>query len=157
MKPVFVKLKKRDVQEILISLNNMFGINPEIFKENVFYRTGKESIWITTPQALDLIPSPININNIGINFMKIDSRGDMRLTLDGTTLFGKHATKNVIQITDEEFDYVIRGIDLSPKPELEPGYYILKHEKDFIGCAKNSNTKILVYTPKNRRIKNLDF
>lgn len=88
----------------------------------------------------------------GIYFGTLE-RGSFRLSIDGAALAGKLATRNVVEVGDEEAERWMRGedIDVENAEEIR-GYVLIKWRNFFIGCGRGDGTKIKNFVAKNRRI-----
>jgi NOL1/NOP2/fmu family ribosome biogenesis protein len=91
---------------------------------------------------------------VGNYFGRIDKRGELRLSIEGSMKTGPLAIRNVVELNDKELGEWIRGINLDKRTGMK-GYVMLKHGKDFVGCGKAYSQGILNHVPKERRIKNL--
>ncbi len=124
---------------------------------------------IFTNSNLDL--DKLRINSIGMYFAHLKNN-ELRLSIEGSQLVGPIAKKNIIEINKEELNQWIQGIDLDAHhpnpPTTHPSlpnktnqnnkltnntFIIIKHNKDYIGCGKLKQNKILNFVPKTRRIK----
>jgi len=85
-------------------------------------------------------------------FCEIDNKG-IRLSIEGTQIIGQKATKNVVELNEEETKKWFKGEDLDKECKDCSGFVILKHKNDFLGNGKYSNGKILNYVGKVRRVK----
>lgn len=91
-----------------------------------------------------------NIEILGIYLLKKES--DYRLSFDATHLLKEQITKNIVEISEEEYEKWIRGHDLE-KPALN-GTVVISYKGDFLGCGKSNGKIIYNYVPKDRRLKN---
>jgi NOL1/NOP2/fmu family ribosome biogenesis protein len=82
-------------------------------------------------------------------FCEIDNLG-MRLSIEGSQIIGPKATKNILEINDEQTKQWFKGEDLEMNGNFS-GFLIIKYKDDFLGTGKYSNGKILNYIHKNRR------
>ncbi|MBC7094569.1 hypothetical protein [Thermococcus sp.] len=86
----------------------------------------------------------------GLYFGKIESDG-IRLTIEGSFLVGPKATKNVIEVGEEDAKLWLSGKDLKTSTEMR-GWVILKWGLYYLGCGKAKDGIIKNYVPKERRI-----
>lgn len=102
-------------------------------------------------ERLDL--ENLHIDSLGLYFGQLRNDG-LRLSIEGSQLVGKTATKNIVELNDGEFKDWIRGNDLEKDYGGCSGYVLVKHNRDFIGCGKCKEGKILNFVPKARRVTN---
>ena len=93
------------------------------------------------------------LDSIGLYFADVHD-DNIRLSMEGSQLLGPIATRNVIDITEQELKQWLRGEDLAKQGEWE-GCVIIKYGADFIGSGKYSNGTIYNFVPKTRRTKEL--
>ena len=74
------------------------------------------------------------------------------MSIEGSQLIGKYATKNIIEISDEELRYWFNG---EPLVRDISGFFLIRYKTDFIGCGYSKEGKIINYVPKERRAKEL--
>lgn len=99
----------------------------------------------------------IKIDNIGLYFASLQD--GLRMNIDAVHLLSQQIKNNILEVSDAEAEKWFRGDEISLdninyEKNLEEGFIILKNREDFIGVGKLSNTKILNFLPKERRIKN---
>ncbi|MFX0095906.1 MAG: hypothetical protein ACFFBD_29475 [Candidatus Hodarchaeota archaeon] len=141
-----------DRQALLQELEAVYGISPKVFDNYDFVVKGrKQKIWIVTSTVKKLDLCGLKPMSYGMYFAKYDRTG-LRLTMNGAQAFGSAATKNVIDLSKQQFlDYLagenITGIDI----ELE-GYVLLRYKGAICGCGKVFREGILSYISKSRRL-----
>lgn len=144
----FIKSSKK--KEILKQLKQQFGINELPY---LLIESGKEKIrgfsGHLSKDEIHTLSLIVNIELIGLYLIK--QEGDLRLSLDATTLLKNQITKNIIEITDVQLQDWLRGNDLLL--QVERGTIVIKHDADLIGCGKSNREKIFNYLPKDRRLK----
>lgn len=99
---------------------------------------------------LNTLAANLRIENIGLYFAKQEKDG-IRLTLDGVQILKHQITKNILELTNQQAEEWLRGMDLGIKTGR--GFKILKNNDDLIGCGKSTGEKITNFIPKERRIK----
>jgi len=141
-------LNKKEAKKILSMLEKQWG-----FKEKpdyAFLETEKGKIYIANKEIFNLDLSKIKINSVGMYFA--EARAGIRLSIEGSQIVGKKATKNVVELNDKEAKQWLMGIDIDKKADAED-FVILKHGDDFLGSGKATKEgKILNFVPKVRRI-----
>ena len=111
-------------------------------------REGKIFLISRDINKIDL--SKLRINELGLYVARLDK--ELRLTIEGSQLFGKYVTKNVYEIGKEKVFSWLNGNDITCDKEFD-GFVIIKNKDDFLGTGKYKEGKILNYIPKERRIK----
>ena len=76
--------------------------------------------------------------------------GELRLSIEGSQIIGKGSDKNIADIEDTRA--WLRGEDLELVGDYS-GFVIIRHNKDFLGCGRYKEGKILNFVPKARRLK----
>ena len=159
----FERVKKEVEEEILEKIYEQYLIPKEAFKDYVFLMAGKHKVFImhkkniskAVLRGLDRVF--LKSFRVGLLLGEIDKRG-FRFSIDGSQIFGKLAKKNVYEMSEEEVEDWVRGLDLTlenPKEKgLEVGkFVIMKHKNDFYGSGLVLRNRIKNLIPKIRRIK----
>ena len=147
MKP----LPNTDKKRIIEQLNIQYGIKElpylviEFGKEKLRVYSG-----IFSKEELYHLDNEARIETIGLYFAKWENN-EIRLTIDGVQLLKNQITKNIVILDDKYSDDWLKGSDLDIK--TEPGWKILKHNEEFLGCGKSTGERITNFMPKERRIK----
>jgi NOL1/NOP2/fmu family ribosome biogenesis protein len=96
-----------------------------------------------------------NINEVSAGLYVADIKGQLRLSLEGTQLLGKYATKNVIELDDDEWERWLKRESISSERfnEFEKGYYIIKNEDDYFGCGFLDDGLLKTFVPKSRSLQ----
>lgn len=142
-------LNGKEIKEILNKIKEQYGIeNLEL--EYVFLRNNEDKIFITNRNIGRIDFRKLKINNIGLYFCAIEN-DEVRLTVEGTQIIGNKATKNILELDDNQTTEWFKGSDIEAKKEIN-GFAILKHNNDFLGSGKYKNSKIINFLPKERRI-----
>ena len=143
-------INHKELKEILKKLKDNWGaeINDDEF---AFLMNGKNRFFIVSRDIEKLELPRLRINNVGIYFGELTDRGEFRLTIEGSAIVGKKATKNIVDISKEQARQWFKGEDLDCESE-ENSFVIVRYGNDFLGCGKLVNGKILNYVPKARRV-----
>ncbi len=142
-------IRSSEKKKITEQLKEQFGISelPYLLIE------GKEKIRAfsghLSKEEIMLLSEIANIEVIGSYLIKKES--DLRLSLDATMLLKDQISKNIINLSDSEFQDWIRGYNL--QKEAQKGTLIIKYKEDFIGCGKSTGSSIINHVPKGRRLK----
>jgi len=148
MKVRFIRSSEK--KRIESALKEQFGISKLPY---LLLETGKEKIrgfsGHLSKEEIAVLARIANIEILGLYILRHEH--DFRLTLDATIALKEQISKNILEITDEQLQLWLRGLDLEIK--CGQGTYIIKQDSYFIGCGKSNGEKIFNYVPKDRRIK----
>jgi NOL1/NOP2/fmu family ribosome biogenesis protein len=145
-------LNNKESKDILKQVEAQWGAKLSL--EFTFLKNNKNRIFMVSDEIKNIDLEKLRINSIGLYFCEIGK--DIRLTIEGSQLIGPKATKNILEISDEQVKQWLRGedLDLDSIQELS-GFVILKNGSDFLGTGKFKENKILNYLGKSRRISSL--
>jgi len=140
-------LNKKDAKKILATLEKQWGFREKL--DYAFIETEKGKIYIANKEIFDLDLSDLKISSIGLYFA--ETRNGIRLSIEGSQIVGKKATRNVVELTEKEAKEWMKGGDIDKETSAE-GFVIIRHKDDFLGSGKaTKDGKILNFVPKNRR------
>ena len=142
-------LNKKESERILEKIKEQFGIDKIDFDYKIL-QNKKGKIFLISRDISKIDLSRLRINELGLYIARLDK--ELRLTIEGSQIFGKYATKNIYKIDDEQENLWLNGNDLSCD-KIFNGFVIIKHDGDFLGSGKWKDSKILNYIPMERRIK----
>ena len=145
-------LNSKEVREILKMIKQQWGSEMDLGCGFLEGKDGDIFLMSRDVEKLDL--ENLHINSLGLYFGQLRN-GELRLSIEGSQIVGKAAAKNVVELDDREFKLWLRGEDIEKTAENCSGYVLIKHNKDFIGCGKCKEGKILNFVPKARRVANL--
>ena len=142
-------LNSKEIKEIYKLIENQWGAKIKL--DYGFLKNNKNRIFIIGKDISKIDISKLRLNSVGMYFCEIDNKG-MRLSIEGSQLIGAKATKNVVELNEEETKKWFKGEDLEKECNDCQGFVILKNKNDFIGTGKYSKGKILNYVSKTRRV-----
>ncbi len=148
-------LNKSEKREVENKLKERFGIE-KIPGEII--RFGKERLYLytgsLTPKGIISLEKPLRIERLGVYFAKIvEGEKDLiRLSIEGSQILGSQIKKNIFHLNDKQAKDWMHGKQLNIKTGKR-GFFVMKHNGDFLGTGKASAEKIGNYIPKNRRLK----
>lgn len=148
MKYRFIKSsEKKEMKEILgtLGIEEINYLLIESGKEKIRGYTGH----LSKEEILELA-NIANVENIGLYILKRDNQ-TVRPSFEGVQSFKNQISKQIIEITDEEFAKWIRGYDLE-RP-CEKGIKIIKYKSDLLGISVSNGQTLFNYVPKERRIR----
>ncbi|MBI2499139.1 hypothetical protein HYV88_02760 [Candidatus Woesearchaeota archaeon] len=143
-----VQLSKKEVKKIINQIQETFGIkNLEL--DYLFFKNNDNKIFILSKEVSNLDPSKFKINNLGLYIIKIEPFG-FRLSIEGSQLIGKKATKNILEINDPK--EWMKGNDIITDKKFK-GCVLIKYKDNFLGSGFYSKEKIINFIPKSRRVR----
>ena len=96
----------------------------------------------------------LHINSMGLYFADINKYDELRLSIEGSQLVGPHATKNILELNEEQVRAYFRSEEI-PMDTKDTPFVLLKYNADFFGTSKIKDKKLLNYLPKAHRTKEL--
>lgn len=142
-------LNSREIKEIYKQVEKQW--NAKIKLDYGFLRNNKGRVFIISKDISEIDFSKLRLNSVGMYFCETDGRG-IRLSIEGSQIVGPNATKNVVELDEEETKEWFKGEKLEKECKDCSGFVILKNKNDFFGTGKYSNGEILNYVGKTRRI-----
>lgn len=141
--------KSGEKKEILKEIKGKYSIPALPY---LLLRLGKDRIYgfsghLSREEILE-ISNLANIEMLGLYLINI---ADYRLGFDATQVLKNKIGSHILDINDEQLKKWMAGEDLEIKSEK--GIFVVRHENDFLGCAKSTGERILNHVPKERRIK----
>ena len=146
-------MNAKEAKQMEQQLCRQYGIE-KLKLPYAFFKNPKGKMFAVSRGISRLDFSKLRINAIGMYFAKAEEKGGIRLTVEGSQMIGKHATKNVAEITPEQAEDWMRGNDVAANGSLS-GFVLLKCGDDFFGCGKYSDGKVFNFVPKERRVRRL--
>ncbi|MBN2454095.1 hypothetical protein JXB11_00965 [Candidatus Woesearchaeota archaeon] len=120
--------------------------------KDYFYLLRKDGdLFIVNRDIEKLNLDKLRLNSLGLYIGELRNY-ELRLSIEGAQLLGPKAKKNAVEITNEQLSAWLHGEDLDVETESR-GFVILKCGKDFVGCGKLIEGKVLNFVPKARRVK----
>ncbi len=147
-------LNSKEVKTLIHQLTEQFGlINSDFFKNHMFLVNNKKKVFISTKNEPDQKFRYPKTEKVGLYFATINKDSTLRLSLEGSQIVGKLASKNILELNTQDAENWLKGFDFDVS--IDDGYYILKYKQDFIGCGLIRNNKLFNFLPKTRRLKSL--
>jgi NOL1/NOP2/fmu family ribosome biogenesis protein len=153
-------IKTLDKKQIEKDLEKLYGIK---LPRGQVLQQSKEKLRIFTgdvsEKELNFLSSIVKVEVIGL-YLAFQKENEFRLSFDALFL-GQNATKNVIELDEEQFKAWIAGIeiDLNEKQQKEKDritnpFVLLKYQDNIVGCGKLAlaDNRILNFVPKERRL-----
>jgi NOL1/NOP2/fmu family ribosome biogenesis protein len=147
-------------KKILKQLNEQYGITELPF---TLIRTGKQKIrgysGDLTNEEICLLNETAKIEIIGLYLFSDHYEQGLRLSVDALHIFKDQiikANKNILSLNDKQLKEWFRGEDLLLKDEwkeLPRTFKTIMYKGEFVGSAKLTDSKLINYLPKERRVK----
>lgn len=123
-----------------------FGIPVQVFDCYSFYRRA-QNVWAFS----DVVLPKLSYEAVGLRTMNF-KEDPWKPTSCALQVFGKHATKNTLQLTPEEARIFLAGKSQVLEANVEPGYVVVFYNGEVLGCGLYSHGKLVSQIPKERRI-----
>lgn len=143
-------LNSREIKEVLKLIENQWGAKLKL--DYGFLKNQKNRIFIISRDISKIDASKLRINSIGLYLCELDKQG-IRVSIEGSQIIGPKASKNIVELNEEETKKWFKGEDIEKECKKCSGFVILKHRNDFIGNGKYANGRILNYVGKSRRVR----
>ena len=145
------KVEGRASREAVVDFfTERFGIDPAVFENFSFWEKGKGKIWIFA----DAVPSPIRVEGLGMTVLRTRQE-HWKPTQSAIQRFGRHASRNIIELDGEAAATFVRGEDQELDWEGDWGYLIAAHslggEREPIGVGLYVYGELRSTVPKGNR------
>jgi len=141
-------LNSKESKDIQSKLEAQFGAS--VSPDYSFLMNKENRIFIINNDISAIDLEKLRINSLGLYIGEKMADG-IRLSIEGSQIIGKKATKSIVELDKKETTDWLKGIDID-KEMHETGFVILKHNRDFLGCGKVKENRILNFVPKVRRL-----
>lgn len=142
-------LNSKEIKEIYGLIEKQWGAKIKL--DYGFLKNQKNRIFVVSKDISVIDTSKLRLNSVGMYFCEFDSLG-IRLSIEGSQIIGPKATKNIVELNEEETKRWFKGEDIEKECNDCKGFVIMKHDNDFLGSGKYTNKKILNYVSKTRRV-----
>lgn len=142
-------LNSKEIKEIRKQLIEQFGIEERF--DFVYLRNNKDKLYIVNRDIELLNFEEFWIDSVGMYFGKFQIDG-FRPSVEGAQFLYKYATKNVIELTQEQKHEWFKGQDIELNLENENKMVLVKSGADILGAGKIKNSVLLNALPKARRL-----
>src|SRR4030042_3885424 len=156
-------LNTREKRKIVDELKEQYGFSGQI--EGALFLSTKEKLYLLSPDIAMLDKKQereLRIDSAGLYIGKVENNG-IRLSIEGTQLIGPHSHKHVLEIDEDHLEAWVKGEDFEVSAEEknkigdEEGFFIIKLDNDYLGCASIKNGQVKSFVSKERRLKNLNI
>jgi len=128
-----------------------FGVPPETFADHTLWEKGAGKVWLFAGEATD--PTE-GVEGLGMTFLRTRQE-HWKPTTDAVQRFGRHATRNVIELDDAAARRFLAGEELEPEWDGDWGYLIVAHQiagrTEPIGVGLYTYDTLKSTVPKGRR------
>ncbi len=124
---------------------NRFGVPNEIMVRYDFYEHA-QGVWAYSGEILNLNELEI----IGVRALR--KRKGIKPTTAFLRIIGKYAIENVVLLEYEEALRFLMGDRIKRNLSTEPGFVIVKFNKDVLGCGLHTDNELISQIPKKYRI-----
>ncbi len=137
------------VDELLSYIESRFGISREVF-ENYKFKVKGRDVWIFSEDAPEDLKG---LNRVGLRFARGLGKS-VKLTTAVIQIFGKYATRNVYEISEEKLEDFLRGkdVEIGEVNSIDRGQVIVKFGEDILGSALYDGKTLKNQIPKARRL-----
>ena len=142
-------LNNKEIKEVFKLIENQWGAKLKL--DYGFLKNPKNRVFVISTDISKIDFSKLRLNSVGMYFCELDNKG-IRLSIEGSQIIGPKATKNIIELSEEETKKWFKGEDVEKECKDCNGFVILKNNHDFLGTGKYANGKILNYVSKTRRV-----
>jgi len=142
-------LNSKEIKEVYKLIESQWGAKLKL--DYGFLENNKSRIFVISKDISKIDAAKLRINSAGLYFCEIDRKG-IRLSIEGSQIVGSKASKNVVELDEEDTKKLLKGEDLEKECKDCNGFIILKYKNDFLGTGKYVNEKILNYVSKARRV-----
>ena len=146
--PTFASEAER--REILDYFSRRFGIPEKVF-EGVCFLKGERKIWVVRDHPeLERILQEMKVESAGIPLLRTKA-SRWKPTSAGLQVFGRHATRNVLELGEENLPLFLGGKTLEAPSFLEPGFVVIRQRGKILGCAVYGKGRLRSQIPRKRR------
>ena len=144
-----MRFEKADRREVIRWWSERFGVPEEVFEPYEFFMRGKNTIWAL--RRTEKLPTGLKFEALGMVIMRKGKFG-WKPTTNAIQVFGRYATRNVVELTEEQMRVFVAGGDVEgPFEGLEEGYVVVKYRGKPLGCGLYRRGVLKSQVPKVRR------
>jgi len=147
-------LEKEEVENLERMIEKNYGTRVGLNQFLVLFGS-EEKIWLASKEIMNLDMRKFPVNSIGMNFGKIKRNDKVNLTIEGSQMVGKLATKNTVALDEQEAQKFMQGSDVKPQQEINCEYHnfvIVKSGEDVLGSSPLTEEGLQNLLPKSRRV-----
>jgi len=148
-------LNSKRIKQITRLLQTQWGYSEKL---DCGFLQKENDIFLVTKDIDKIDLREVNVNSLGLYFGEL-RHDTLRLSIEGSQIIGKKASKNILELNAEQLQQWLRGEDMefTNKSNVEHNtYLIIKHNHDFFGCGRIKEGKLLNFVPKARRMASVN-
>ena len=144
-------IEKKEMRQITDFLRDRFGFSAKL--EAGFAKGTDDHIYLIRRELADVDYSKLRVNSLGMYFGEWKNNV-LRLSIEGAQRIGHDCTQHILDINEEQLRQWFTGEKIE-FGDMEQGFYLVRHGKDFAGCGNVKEGQLLNYVQKVRRTKEL--
>ncbi len=142
-KPFPAEISSEEREHILNYLENRFGIPTKVFDEYTIFK-GATHYWLFPKTEHLFLLKKLSPETVGLLFLR-KIKDFLKPTSTFLQRFGKYATKNIIELSEEQLKTLQKNKKIPIDISIDPGYVILRDENWILGCGLYLNGYIFSY------------
>lgn len=142
-------LGKKEIKKILEQLEKQCGFTEEL--DFLFFQNNRNRIFLVNREFAQLDTTKLRVNSLGLYFCEIMNNGEVRLGIEGSQIVGPFASRNVMDVSEEQARQWLYGQDVEIVSDAS-GFVILRFGNYYLGCGRYKDGVISNHVAKNRRI-----
>ena len=147
-------LKENEIRHLERIIEKNYGSGINLSKFLVFESGIDKKIWIASKTVSRIDLNKINVSLVGMYFGKIKRNDKIHLSIEGSQIVGKNATKNIIDVDVNDAEKFLSGesLEIDKKENCDyDNFVILKSGNDILGSSLLTEKGIKNLIPKSRR------
>ncbi len=147
-------LKENEIRHLERLLEKHYESGINLSKFLVFESGIDKKIWIASKTVSRIDLNKINVSLVGMYFGKIKRNDKIHLSIEGSQIVGKNATKNIIDVDVNDAEKFLSGesLEIDKKENCDhDNFVILKSGNDILGSSLLTEKGIKNLIPKSRR------
>ena len=147
-------LSKGEIKDLERRIEKNYGSKVNL-RDFLVLVNKKNKIWLVNKEVLNLDLSKLRINALGLGFGKLKRNEKIHLTIEGSQIVGKNATKNLVILDEKNAIKFMQGASVKPKEKINCEYHnfvIVKRGKDILGSSLLLEDGLKNLIPKSRRL-----
>ncbi len=149
----FKVLDKEELKELEEIIEKNYGVK---FKfDSLVLKSSRDKIWLVSKDFSKINFDKIKANSIGLYFGRLKRNNKIHLSIEGTQLIGPNATKNIVEVDEENMRRFLQGLNVKPKKMINcevNNFVVIKYKDDFLGSGILREDYVENLLPKTRRI-----
>jgi NOL1/NOP2/fmu family ribosome biogenesis protein len=146
------KMSEEEVEGLKRIIEKNYGCNID-FSSYDFYVTKRNEVFIAIKNLEEELIKKASY--FGFYFGKLKRNEKIQLSVEGSQIVGKIASKNIAILNDENISRFMESLECKWENLINcetNNFVLIKHGEDFFGCGILRENKIESLIPKARRI-----